>query len=202
MFYADSINRLNFRQVLDCASPLALLREYRNAKAAEGRRSPGRCRVDASSLRFRAFHVVSCCFNRRTRHLMRRVSVHTRISPAERAEPGFDAFNQPEGETTLTPAGLPADGAVRANAGQSLVKRGQGHVDGRIICTIGCFAQPVVVAVNGLTMEGGFPTRCIPSSRCFAAPSVVVPNSPAREIHPASVMAFCHGWPSRTQGMC
>jgi len=49
-----SINRPNCRQVLDCASPLALWADAGSAKAVEGHRNPRRYRADASFLQFMA----------------------------------------------------------------------------------------------------------------------------------------------------
>jgi hypothetical protein len=48
------MNRPNVRQVLDCASPLALWADASSAKAVEGHRSPRRCRANASFLQFKA----------------------------------------------------------------------------------------------------------------------------------------------------
>jgi hypothetical protein len=46
------------------------------------------------------------------------------IGPAERAQPGFDALHQPEGEPALLPAGAPTDRAICANSGQRRVNPG------------------------------------------------------------------------------
>jgi hypothetical protein len=48
------MNHPNLRQVLDCASPLALFTDASSAKAVEGHRSPRRCRAGASFFRFMA----------------------------------------------------------------------------------------------------------------------------------------------------
>jgi hypothetical protein len=44
------------------------------------------------------------------------------VRPAERAQPDFNAFYQPEGESALPPAGATADQAMGANPGQGLVE--------------------------------------------------------------------------------
>ena len=45
------MNCPNYRQVLDCASPLALLKGVSHVKAAEGRRTPRRYRANQDRFR-------------------------------------------------------------------------------------------------------------------------------------------------------
>ncbi len=49
-----SMNRPGSRQVLDCASPLALWADTGGAKAVEDHRTPRRCRDGAGGFRFTA----------------------------------------------------------------------------------------------------------------------------------------------------
>jgi hypothetical protein len=55
---------------------------------------------------------------------MRLASIDPLISPAKRAQIGFDFFHQPERGAALLRSGAPADQAFHAEFGQDFVERG------------------------------------------------------------------------------